>query len=278
MSKPISSNYYGNHSLPNEQWFKVVPRAAKLKLRAWTKTLPADGASYVGITATALDKNGLPIADDERIQAQTSLGQLAETEKLSKNGEARFYLHTDATQPQPGRAQVKVAYKNKSETITIRFEEIRSGIVQGSVHDVSGNIISGASVQLVRKKNRTTTTNPDGHFFFDNVLPGDATLNISKSGYYNLRLETNATSNSAQILQPQLHPIADGTLDRESLCSRRTLRRFRTGNAYHQFCCSPQILILPSSKHSRRGWNLLEQAFTLFAKKMRRSPSRNGSK
>ena len=205
-------NYYGNHSLPSEQWFKVVPRAAKLKLRAWTKTLPPDGASYVGITATALDKNGRPIADDEPIRAQTSLGRLAETESLSQNGEARFYLHTDATQPQPGRAQVKVAYKNKSAVIAIRFEKIPSGIVQGSVHDVSGNTISDAAVQLVRKKNRTTTTNPDGHFFFDNVLPGDTTLNVSKAGYYNLRLETNATSNSAQVLQPQLHPIADGTL------------------------------------------------------------------
>ena len=204
-------NYYGNHNLPSEQWFKVVPRAAKLKLRAWTKALPPDGASYVGITATALDKNGLPIADDELIQAHTSLGQLAETERLSKNGEARFYLHTDATQPQPGRAQVKVAYKNKSETITIRFEKIRGGIVQGSVHDVSGATITDAAVQLMRKKNRTTT-NPDGHFFFDNVLPGDATLNISKAGYYNLRLETNATASSAQVLHPQLHPIADGTL------------------------------------------------------------------
>ncbi|CAI8035722.1 Putative N-acetylmuramoyl-L-alanine amidase YrvJ [Geodia barretti] len=98
-------NYYGNHSLPNKQWFKVVPPAAKLKLRAWTKTLPPDGASYVGITATALDKNGLPIADDEPIHAQTSLGRLAETESTSQNGEARFYLHTDATQPQSGRAQ-----------------------------------------------------------------------------------------------------------------------------------------------------------------------------
>ena len=205
-------NYYGNHSLPSGQWFKVAPPAAKLKLRAWTKTLPSDGASYVGITATALDKDGLPIADDEPIHAQTSLGRLAETESLSRNGEARFYLHTDATQPQLGGAQVKVAYKNRSETITIRFERIRSGIVQGSVHDVSGNTISDAAVQLVREKNRTTTTNPDGHFFFDNVLPGDATLDISKAGYYNLRLETNATSNSAQVLQPQLHPIADGTL------------------------------------------------------------------
>jgi N-acetylmuramoyl-L-alanine amidase len=205
-------NYYGNHSLSGGQWFKVAPRAAKLKLRAWTKTLPPDGVSYVGITATALDKNGLPIADDEPIHAQTSLGQLAETESLSQNGEARFYLHTDATQPQSGRAQVKVGYKNRSETITIRFEKIRGGIVQGSVHDVFGNIISNAAVQLVRKTNRTTTTNPDGHFFFDNVSPGAAALNVSKTGYYGFRLETNATSNSAQVLHPQLHPIADGTL------------------------------------------------------------------
>ena len=205
-------NYYGNHSLPGGQWFKVAPPAAKLKLRAWTKTLPPDGASYVGITVTALDKDGLPIADNEPIHAQTSIGRLAETESLSQNGEARFYLHTDATQPQLGRAQVKVAYKNRSETITIRFEKIRGAIVQGSVHDVFGNTISDAAVQLVRKKNRTTTTNPDGHFFFDNVLPGDAILDISKAGYYNLRLETNATSNSAQVLHPQLHSIADGTL------------------------------------------------------------------
>ena len=221
-SKPLSNgvhrvetdlvNYYGNHSLPSEQWFKVVPRAAKLKLRAWAKTLPPDGVSYVGITATALDKNGLPIADDELIHAHTSLGQLAETESLSQNGEARFYLHTDATQPQPGRAQVKIAYKNKSETITIRFEKISTGIVQGSVNDVSGNTISDAAVQLVRQKNRTAATNPDGHFFFDNVLPGAATLNVSKAGYYNLRLETNVIVNSAQLLHPQLHPIADGTL------------------------------------------------------------------
>ncbi len=221
-SKPLSNgvhivetnlvNYYGNHSLPGGQWFKVTPPAAKLKLRAWTKILPPDGASYVCITVTALDKNGLPIADDEPIHAQTSIGRLAETENLSQNGEARFYLHTDATQPQPGRAQVKVAYKNRSETITIRFEKIRGGIVQGSIHDVFGNTISDATIQLVRKKNRATTTNPDGHFFFDNVLPGDATLNVSKTGYYSFRLETNATSNSAQVLHPELHPIADGTL------------------------------------------------------------------
>ena len=219
-------NYYGNHSLPSEQWFKVAPPAAKLKLCAWTKTLPPDGASYVGITAIALDKEGMPIADDEPIHAQTSIGWLAEAaeqisgsdktqksaSRLSKNGEARFYLYTDATQPQQGIAQVKVAYKDKSEVITIRFETIPSGIVQGSIRDVSGSTIADAAVQLVRNKNRATMTNPDGHFFFDNVSPGNAILNVSKVGYYNLRLETDATSNSAQVIHAQLHPIADGML------------------------------------------------------------------
>ncbi len=205
-------NYYGNHSLPSGQWFKVAPPAAKLKLRAWTKVLPPDGASYVGITATALDKDGLPIADDELIHAQTSLGQLVETKGSAKNGEARFYLHTDATQPEEGLAQVKVVYKNRSEVIAIRFEEIRGGIVQGCVHDVSGNIVSDATVRLMRAKNRSTMTNPDGHFFFNNVSPGDATLNVSKTGYYNFQLKTETRSNSAQVLQPQLHPIADGAL------------------------------------------------------------------
>lgn len=205
-------NYYGNHNLPGGQRFKVAPPAAKLKLRAWTKTLPLDSAGYVGITVTAVDKDGLPIADNERIYAQTSLGQLAETESSSQNGEVRFYLHTDVTQPRSGRAQVKVAYKNRSETITIRFEKIRSGIVQGSVRDISGGTIADAVVQLKKKKGRTTKTNPDGHFFFDNVLSGDTTLSVSKAGYYGVQMKTNATSNSAQVLQPQLHPIADGTL------------------------------------------------------------------
>ena len=205
-------NYYGNHSPPNNQWFKVAPPAAKLKLQAWAKTLPPDGASYVGITATALDKEGLPIADDEPIHAQTSFGRLAETNRASKNGEARFYLHTDAAQPGRGIAQVKVTYKEKSEVIGIRFEKIRGGIVQGSVRDISGSTIADAAVQLVRTKTVTTTTNSDGHFFFNNISPGSIVLNVSKVGYYNLQLETNAISNSAQLLQPQLHPIADGTL------------------------------------------------------------------
>ena len=205
-------NYYGNHSLPSEQWFKVAPPAAKLKLRAWTKTLPPNGKSYVRITVTALDKEGFPIADAESVHAQASLGQLAETEKSSKNGEVRFYLHTDATQPGEGLARVKVTYKAKSEIIGIRFEEIRGGIVQGRIRDVSGSIIADAAVQLMRKETRTTATNPDGHFFFDNVSPGDAPLNVSKAGYYNLRLQTDVTSNSAQVVHPHLYPIADGTL------------------------------------------------------------------
>ncbi len=222
LKKPISNgvhfvetvliNYYGNHSLPGDQWFKVAPPAATMKLSAWTEVIPPDGKSYVGITVTAFDKDGLPIADDEPIHAQTSLGRLAKTMQLSKNGEAQFYLHTDATQPQSGIAQVEVVYKEKREAITIRFGEIRGGIVQGTVRDVDGNAVADAIAQLVTKKNRTTQTNPDGRFFFDNVPPGRTTLHVSKAGYYNLRLKAKVVSNEAQIVRPALHPIAEGAL------------------------------------------------------------------
>ena len=65
-------NYYGNRSLPSPQWFKVAPPAVALDISAWTDTLPADGKSYVGISVTARDAEGMPIADDEPIYAQTS--------------------------------------------------------------------------------------------------------------------------------------------------------------------------------------------------------------
>ena len=90
-------NYYGNHSLPSQQWFKVAPAAVELRLNAWTDTLPADGKSYVGISVTALDADGTPIADGEPIYMQTSNGTLAETLQLSKRGSSNFYLYAPNT-------------------------------------------------------------------------------------------------------------------------------------------------------------------------------------
>ena len=96
-------NYYGNHNLPATQWFKVAPPAAKLHLSTWAKTIPPDGESYVGITVAAYDSDDQPIADDEPIHADTTVGRLTETVQLSKNGIARFYLHGDSGYDSPAR-------------------------------------------------------------------------------------------------------------------------------------------------------------------------------
>ena len=204
-------NYYGNHNLPGGQRFKVAPPAARIKLRAWTDSIPPDGGGYVGITVTALDKDGLPIADDEPIHGRTSLGKLAETVQLSKSGIARFYLHPDLTNPQPGFAKVEASYKGVRKAISIRFGQIQGGILQGavSVHE-SEDAVADATVRLVRLENKTGTTDASGHFFFNRLPAGKVILHVSKVGYYNLKRETQAESNKAQVVQLALHPIADG--------------------------------------------------------------------
>ena len=203
-------NYYGNHSLPSPQWFKVAPPAVALDLSAWTDTLPADGKSYVGISVTAHDAEGMPIADDEPIYAQTSNGTLAETHGLSKNGSARFYLYAPDT---PGTATVKASYGEVSESLTIRFADIDGAIVQGRVSDAnSGKPLQ--DVQLQVNPQLTASTDTEGHFF---VRTGHAlknlnemTLHISKAGYYPDKREIRIVSNQSTVVHAELHPIADG--------------------------------------------------------------------
>lgn len=205
-------NYYGNHSLPVAQWFKVAPPAAQIKLSGWAEIIPPDGESYVGITVAAYDVDGQSIADDETIHARTSLGRLADAVQMSKNGIARFYLHTDTTTSQSGTAQVKVSYRDKQETIAIRFAEIQGGIVQGNIRDTAGNSLADTAVQLIKENHRTTTTDPSGHFFFNDTSPGQATMVLSKAGYYILKLQAEVAANRARVIHPKLHPIADGAL------------------------------------------------------------------
>ena len=203
-------NYYGNHSLPSPQWFKVAPPAVALDLSAWTDTLPADGKSYVGISVTAHDAEGMPIADDEPIYAQTSNGTLAETHGLSRNGSARFYLYAPDT---PGTATVKASYGEVSESLTIRFADIDGAIVQGRVSDAnSGKPLQ--DVQLQVNPQLTASTDTEGHFF---VRTGHAlknlnemTLHISKAGYYPDKREIRIVSNQSTVVHAELHPIADG--------------------------------------------------------------------
>ena len=203
-------NYYGNHSLPSRQWFKVAPAAVELRLNAWTDTLPADGKSYVGISVTAFDAEGTPIADGEPIYMQTSNGTLAETRQVSKHGSSNFYLYAPNI---PGTATVEAAYAEKRASLTINFTDIDTAIVQGQISDAaSGKPLQ--DVQLQANPRVTATTNTDGHFFITtdpkSTVPIKTTLHISKMGYYPHKHKIDITPNQATVAHTKLHPIAGG--------------------------------------------------------------------
>ena len=203
-------NYYGNHSLPASQRFKVAPPATQLHLSAWTDTLPADGKSYVGISVNARDAEGTPIADGESIYAQTSNGTLTETHQPSKHGTSHFYLYAPNA---PGTATVEAFYGEKRESLTIHFADIDNAIVQGQVSDAdAGKPLQ--DVQLQMDPNLTTATDAQGHFFITtdpaSKVPFETTLHISKVGYYPDKHKVNITPNQATVVRSKLQPIAGG--------------------------------------------------------------------
>ena len=203
-------NYYGNHSLPSPQRFKVAPPAEALDLSAWTDTLPADGKSYVGISVTARDAEGMPIADDEPIYAQTSNGTLAKTRQRSKNGSAQFYLYASDT---PGTATVEASYLQTRQSLTMHFSKIDGAIVQGQISDAdSGKSLQDA--QLQTDAGLTGTTDAAGHFFITTGSElkdfGETPLHISKVGYYPDKRRIHIRPNQATVVDVGLHPIADG--------------------------------------------------------------------
>ena len=205
-------NYYGNYSLPVPQWFKVAPPAAQIQLSAWTDTLPADGKSYVGISATARDTDGMPIADGEPIAARTSNGVLSETLQLSKHGTAQFYLYAPDA---PGTATVEVSYGQMHLPLTIRFEDTDYAIVQGQVSDANAaEPLQGA--QLQTDSGLTASTDTDGHFFImtdpasKTSAKMETTLHTSKIGYYPEAHKIQIQPNQATVIESKLYPIADG--------------------------------------------------------------------
>ena len=203
-------NYYGNHSLPSRQWFKVAPAAVELRLNAWTDTLPADGKSYVGISVNAFDADGTPIADGEPIYMQTSNGTLAETLQLSKRGSSNFYLYAPNT---PGTATVEAAYGEKRASLTIAFTDIDTAIVQGQISDAT-SAKPLQDVQLQVGPGLTATTDTNGHFFITadstSKVPIKTTLRISKLGYYPHERTIDITANQATVAHTKLRPIAGG--------------------------------------------------------------------
>ena len=203
-------NYYGNHSLPSQQWFKVAPAAVELRLDAWTDTFPVNGKGYVGISVIALDAEGTPIADGEPIHMQTSNGALTETRQLSKRGSSNFYLYAPDS---PGTATVEASYGEKRASLTVNFTDTDTAIVQGQVSDADSQEPL-RDVQLRVDPELTATTDTEGHFFIAteprSKTPIKTTLHIAKRGYYPHKRKIDIISNQATVAHTELHPIAGG--------------------------------------------------------------------
>ena len=203
-------NYYGNHSLPKPQEFKVAPPAADIQMVAWTDMLPSDGKSYVGIKVTAHDIDKLPIADGELISAKTTNGSLAETEKLSHGGMALFYLYAP---DKSGNAIVDASYGKTSKSIEINFADILHGIVQGQVTDGSSEMpISDVTITI--EPELTTVTDREGHYFINSGMSlqnrFDNTMHLSKIGYYPKKQNIQIEQNISSVFNHKLHAVADG--------------------------------------------------------------------
>ncbi len=203
-------NYYGNHSLPKPQQFKVAPPAHKMLLNAWTDNLPYDGKSYVGITVMATDADGLPIADDEVIYATTTLGTFIESEDNSMNGESIFYLQSPI---EKGTAIVDVVYRETKESIRINFTNQDETIIQGQVNNGdTGSPIPNAKVVISTEIN--TNTDRNGHYFIHKGIPKEQSnsviIEIFEQRYYPFSHELELHSNQSTIHNAALYAIADG--------------------------------------------------------------------
>lgn len=203
-------NYYGNHSLPKPQQFKVAPLAEEIQLQAWTNTLPSDGMSYVGIKVTAHDIDGFPIADGELIKAQTTLGTLAKTENVTIDGMTNFHL----TAPEkPGVALIEASYGKTQNKLKINFSDVTFGIVQGQVINASSDIPIH-NVKLHANPDLEAQTDTEGHYFI-RIEPKDqdafeTTLYLTKAGYYPEKHKIQVKLNKSTVINHQLHAIADG--------------------------------------------------------------------
>lgn len=203
-------NYYGNHSLPKPQQFKVAPPAADIQMVAWTDTLSYDGKSYVSIEVTAHDIDRLPIADGELIRAKTTNGRLAKTEKLTHDGMVMFYLYAPGN---PGNAIVEAFYGKTNKSIKINFSDISYGIVQGQVTDGSSSKPI-PDVAITVEPNLTSLTDREGHYFIKTGTslqnPHNTILNLSKNGYYPITESIQIEKNKSSVHKYELHAIAEG--------------------------------------------------------------------
>jgi protocatechuate 3,4-dioxygenase beta subunit len=85
--------------------------------------------------------------------------------------------------------------------------QITTGTVSGSLKDVQGATVPGATVSLVSAARGTSTetvTDTNGNFTFPNVTPGTYTVRITMSGFKSLERPGIVVSPGDRVLVPTL--------------------------------------------------------------------------
>jgi hypothetical protein len=98
---------------------------------------------------------------------------------------------------------------------TSAFTQVTSGSVFGSVRDVSGAVIPGATVVLISSSRGTsveTTTNENGDFTFPNALGDTYTVRVTMDGFKTLERPNVPVSPGERVVVPAL-VIELGTLN-----------------------------------------------------------------
>ena len=77
---------------------------------------------------------------------------------------------------------------------------VRPGSIAGEVKDADGNPISGATVRL--NSTVSTTTDANGNFVFNDVVPGTYTINVSKEGYHAFEQSVTLVADEDKVVSP----------------------------------------------------------------------------
>jgi len=94
------------------------------------------------------------------------------------------------------------------------FAQDGEGKINGTVKDPGGAVVSGASVSLLHSHRAViaaTTTNAEGRFTLEHVLPGDYQLSVEGGGFVRYRSAVHVTAGGTQdvAVTLELVPIAE---------------------------------------------------------------------
>jgi N-acetylmuramoyl-L-alanine amidase len=197
-------NYYGNHNLPHNFYFRIAPPATRLIVTTPLPWLPADGYSHLPLSVTALDGDGAPVADDDTIFISAGLGKTLRTARATRLGTALHYLIADST---AGVATILLHSGQATMQRQIPFKDTTLATIQGWVTSNDTIPLAAAKVTCLTTGD-SCLTNADGFFLFPRYYPaGDYLIKVQKPGYWDGNQAVQMAAGKSSLLSSNLSPL-----------------------------------------------------------------------